>query len=119
MGSNDPRAVKARRRHPADGARIRPAPGQAAPGRIDSYGLPGFYRIGVELRYFSLQRSDPPFEAYPTAISLRLSARTRHGNRRCANEQRCKNTHLYLLFRTILIAPDQCRNSQRDRSTGS
>jgi hypothetical protein len=69
------------------------------------------------LRYFTFQRSDPPFEANPIAPSLCLSAQSRYENCGCASEQHCKNTHLDPLFGTLSIAPDQSRNSHWDRST--
>ncbi len=117
VAANDPGTIEARRRYPADRAGSGPAPGETAPGRIDGHGLPSFNCVGVELRNFSLQRGDPPFEANPAAPSLRLSAQSRYKNCGCASEQHCKNTHLRPLFGTISIAPDQSRNSRRARST--
>jgi hypothetical protein len=55
---------------------------------------PAFNCVGVQLRYFTFQRSDPPFEAKPIAPSLCLSAQSRYENCGCASEQHCKNTHL-------------------------
>ncbi len=117
VAANDPGTIEARRRYPADRTGSGPTPGEAAPGRIDGHGLPSFNRVGVELRYFSLQRGDPPFEANPAAPSLRLSAQSRYKNCGCASEQHYKNTHLCPLFGTTSIAPDQSRNSPRARST--
>jgi hypothetical protein len=77
-GVNNPRAVNAGRRHPADGARIRAFPREAAGRRVYNDALPGFYRVGVELRHLRFQRGNSVLHARPIAWTpqLRLCAQT-------------------------------------------
>jgi hypothetical protein len=94
-GVNNPRAVNAGRRHPADGARIRAFPREAAGRRVYNDVLPGFYSVGVELRHLRFQRGNSVLHTRPIAWTpqLRLCAQTRQQNCGCARENNCKNAH--------------------------